>query len=459
MLRPGKLLAALMASLCWPMVTSAQVPPGPPRDPSGPVYPVTQPGFSFTPDDQTPAGEPLPGDPMVIPPEQTTAAPEIGASEPAQDTSTTGANIYRDAEIIAIVGNQHILYGDIAGTVNQVMESGMQTVRGRPDRAQIDFERERLTRQVLNSVIEYKIFYQEFERELKGKAKDKAAEARREMDGKVRKMFSENLTKTRQKLDTATKSEVEEMAKQDPFIPRLAVLMKEKQLETMGALDAELRRTGSSLEKQIRSYGEFNLGRSIFPTHVNFKPDVSYLEILNYYKSHPDKYAVPAKARWEHLMVKYSSFKTKDEAWQRISDMGNKVFFGAPLDAVARDFSDDLSKTKGGLHDWTNQGVLASEQIDNALFTLEVGKLSQIIADDRGYHIIRVIERRDAGFIPFTEAQVDIKETIATEKRQASYKKFIADLKSRVKIWTIYDEEDEKKASTLARPSSTTQQR
>lgn len=463
MYRPGKTIAAILASLCWPLVCSAQFPSLFRKEPqNGPVYPVTKapeslPGFSFGGEEPKQEIQELPPETNVAQPEQSTAAPTIGSDPSEQEVSTEGARIYKEGEIIAIVGNQHILYGDVAGTVNQQIELMSKKATSAGERAQIENYRDQLTRQVLNSIVEYKIFYQEFERELKGKAKDKVAEARREMDRKVRKMFEENLIKTKAKLATATKKETQELLQQDPFIPRLALLMKENELESMGDLDIELRRVGSSLEKEVRGYGEYNMGRSIFPSKVNFKPEVTYLEMLEFYKGNPDKYAVPAKARWEHLMVKFSSHPTKEEAWKRIADMGNKVFFGAPLDAVARDFSEDTTKSKGGLHDWTAQGVLASEKLDNALFTLDLNKLSQIIEDERGFHIIRVLERKEAGYIPFTEAQVEIKETIANQKRQKSYKEFIADLKSRTKIWTIYDAQDE--LARQKRAAAQTQQR
>ncbi len=458
----------MLVCLGWSHPATAQFLGAPQSDPNAPSYPVTDPGdpSNFAP----------PPDVSVEQPLQVNSAPAI-EGEPVVEGSYAGdAKEYEEGKVVAIVGNQHILYGDIVGMVNLQMETYYDQIRkGEAERLkqgarpmtqrdkemleqQLGQVREQATRASLNAAVDSKIYYQEFERELKGKAKDKAAEARADIKRKVRKAFDEALQKAQTAVAKASRSEIEEMAKQDPTITRLALMMRDKQLETLAALDLELRRTGSSLQKQVDIYGESALGRSLFPTRIDMKPDVNYLEMLNYYKANPEKYAVAAKARWEHLMVKYSSYKSKEEAYKQISDMGNKVFFGAPFDAVARQFSEDSSAAKGGYHDWTNQGVLASTELDNALFTLEVGKLSQIIADNRGYHILRVVERKDAGFIPFLEAQVEIKEAIETQKRQDSFKKFILEMKEKTKIWTIYDEEDAAKQQ-LARPAGQRQQR
>ena len=52
---------------------------------------------------------------------------------------------------------------------------------------------------------------------------------------------------------------------------------------------------------------------------------------------------------------------------------------------------------EGGRYDWTTKGSLVSDVIDQAIFSLPVGKLSRILEDEKGFHIVRVIEREDCG--------------------------------------------------------------
>jgi parvulin-like peptidyl-prolyl isomerase len=120
--------------------------------------------------------------------------------------------------------------------------------------------------------------------------------------------------------------------------------------------------------------------------------------------------------------------------------MGNEVFFGAPFAAVAKKHSQEPNAQNGGKYDWTTKGSLASEPIDRAIFTLEPGKLSQIIRDDTGLHIVRVIERQDAGHIPFEEAQTGIKEAITNERRQKDLQEYLEELRAKTPVRTIYDE-------------------
>jgi len=85
---------------------------------------------------------------------------------------------------------------------------------------------------------------------------------------------------------------------------------------------------------------------------------------------------------------------------------------------------------------------LLVEVIDEAVFSLPINRLSRRLEDERGFHIVRVLERQEARQIPFEEAQKEIKEAINKERRSAKFKEVLESLKKGTTIWTIYDEED-----------------
>ena len=102
----------------------------------------------------------------------------------------------------------------------------------------------------------------------------------------------------------------------------------------------------------------------------------------------------------------------------------------APLKAVAQRQSQGIDATEGGYHDWTSRGSLASETLDQAIFTLPVGRLSERLEDSEGFHIVRVIERTEAGRVPFEQAQVDIKETLRKEHIKSQVTAYVAKLEA-----------------------------
>ena len=85
--------------------------------------------------------------------------------------------------------------------------------------------------------------------------------------------------------------------------------------------------------------------------------------------------------------------------------------------------------------------------MDQALFNLEVGRLSDILEDEQGFHIIVVLERQDTTRVPFTEAQVEIKEKIKKQRQQESVAKYIAELKKQTPVWTIFDGQEQEQVT------------
>ena len=79
--------------------------------------------------------------------------------------------------------------------------------------------------------------------------------------------------------------------------------------------------------------------------------------------------------------------------------------------------------------------------LDEALFTLPVGQLSAILEDGQTLHIVRVTERTDAGRTPFIEAQVGIKQTLQDDRRKSEIDDYLAKLKDRTPVWTIFDDQ------------------
>ena len=105
---------------------------------------------------------------------------------------------------------------------------------------------------------------------------------------------------------------------------------------------------------------------------------------------------------------------------------------------LAKAKSHGLNAKDGGLYEWTTRGALKAAAIDEAIFSLEIGRLSPILETETAFHIVRVIERKDAGRKPFTEVQNDIRDRLKDERFRAAAEKYIAKLRNDARIWTVY---------------------
>ena len=217
-------------------------------------------------------------------------------------------------------------------------------------------------------------------------------------------------------------------------------LITSHNVKSAAELDAYYRGLGSSLRKVRQSWVESEFVKYMMRSKININPEVSHRELYEYYLSRKEEYAIPARVRWEQLLVRFDKFPSRDAAKAAITEMGNEVVYGAPLTAVAKRSSQGYKADEGGQQGWTTRGSLVDKDLDTLLFSIEPGKLSEIITVSRGLAIVRVLERTEAGFTPFETVQSEIKEKILSGKREDELQQHLADVKNRIPV-EIFDPE------------------
>ncbi len=390
------------------------------------VPPLQQrPLFGPPPSPQAPAvqgfGQPFPQPPSTAAEytaRQMPVGDEASVARASQEPVSPERTLVESAKVIAMVGDQPILAGDISPEVSQMMEPHLDEI----PKDQIDKQRELLMKQLLNRSVESKLLYLDFLRSI---PLDKRQEALTNVFAKVNEQF-----------------DADELPK----------AIKKAKVADARELDEQLRRYGSSLAKQRRLYAERMLGRSAVGRYIDYDVEITHDQMLQVYRENIADYERPARVRFEILSARFEDNNFDEQAtWRLAGEMGNAVLGGAKFAEVAKRRSQGSRAEQGGRYDWTTEGSLASKPIDEAIFSLPVGVLSQRLRDDRGFHIVRVIEREEAGRVPFVEAQVEIKKKLKQDHIQAQVVEYLANLKEHIPVQTIYDAETQ----TATKPDAT----
>ena len=383
--------------------------PMPPVGPTSPDFqrpvvpgPPMQPGSASRPS-SWPGAEPT-SSPWIAPPAPAETAP-VGALTPC-------------GRIIARVGSDAVLESDIIGAVNEFLEANKNRIP--PD--QVDAYREVLIQQRLKGMIETKLIYQDARRTI-------PTERLPDIEKKLATEFDDG---------------------------QLEKMMRKAGANNAREFDQKLRLLGTSLEREKRAFIERALAQGWMSQQIKRDEEITYDQMVAYYREHAAEFTTSARAQWEELMVRYSKHPTKVAAFDVIARMGNQVVGGTPLADVARAGSDGTSAGDGGQYGWTSKGALVNQAVDMALFSLPVGQLSPIIEGPSGYHIIRVIQRNDETVKPFLEAQADIKTKIAQQRTEKQFRDYMAKLEARTPVWTIFGRE-KGKLELVSRPDESRQ--
>ncbi len=339
---------------------------------------------------------------------------------PGLGFSTTESNTNPEAEefsagrLIAVVGYEHILAGDMAVFVEPIIEQNRAKIP--TDEAEKKI-RSQLTRQSLPQYIELKALYQEFFRDMVGTVPPKElAETRKKVVTRAGKIF---------------------------FEKQVPVLLEKHKVNTLAELEQKLAEKSLSLTSYRVQFIEQVLASELERKLIPNKFEVDRQELIDAYRdpNNAEKWKVDGRVRWQQLTVRFDKHATSQEAEARIKELGNEVFYGKPFEAVAKQSSEGYTASDGGVYDWTTQGSLKSLELDHALFVLTPNELSQIIKDDIGLHIVKVLEREEGHIQDFTEAQGELRESLSEERRQKEVRAFRDRIMNRTTVWTLWPQD------------------
>jgi parvulin-like peptidyl-prolyl isomerase len=315
------------------------------------------------------------------------------------------AKTLENTQIIARVGSEVVLAGDILFTIDNIMEEN----RDRIPRAAWEQQRRKMMQQMLKQVIQSKLV----------------------------------IVDALQAIPEDNIPEIEKQVDEQFYNSRVKQLMKEAEVKSLAEFETKLKKSGSSIELQKRNFFERSLASQWIQQKMDSNEPVTHQEMLSYYTAHLVNYEQLAKCRWQQLTARFNKFESRQAAWQAIADMGNDVLIRkVPFEQVALQRSQGVTASKKGVRDWTSQGALVSAPLDQALFSLPVNQLSPIIEDSTGYHIVRVTERVDAHRTPFRDAQVNIQQKINASRREKKLEDYLSGLREKIYVWTIFDENE-----------------
>jgi parvulin-like peptidyl-prolyl isomerase len=236
-------------------------------------------------------------------------------------------------------------------------------------------------------------------------------------------------------------------------------LMKEAKAANSLEYERMLRAKGQSLDRMRKMFFERGLAQEWMRRNVQADDEIPHADMIAWYENHLADYDYPAQARYEILTVKMGLKRSRREAWDVLATMGNEVLAGRPFAEVARTRSESPTASAGGVCDWTNRGSLASKVLDEAIFSLPIGQLSTILEDGETLHIVRVSERKEAGRTPFVEVQVGIRDALREERRKKALDDYLAKLRERTPVWTVFDEPATAPSLMAGRPAEGTTRR
>ncbi|MAT14630.1 MAG: hypothetical protein CMJ46_05095 [Planctomyces sp.] len=346
-------------------------------------------------------------------------APTVTAfdSEESEVTLVTaGADVVdkvtEESQVVATVNGQPIFAADLLEPYQSYLQKAEEEVRsGKMPASVLDRQKRELMQKHIDGAIERKLLEQALRKTLK----------------------KEQLDMIDVFLEQAFQQEAQRV-------------MAKENIQTMHELDLYFKEAGYSLAAYRRGFESSILSTEYLRAKQGETPKLTREDLMKYYREHIEEYTNPQRVKWQFLLVEYKKHGGRQGAYVVLNKAVEELKQGVDFAEVVRKYSDSATRSNGGLWnegDWTTPGSLSDTKLEEALFTMPVGRISEPFASDTEFKLAKVIEREAASVTPFDEVQTKIEKEIVQAQREKATKEVKEEIYEKAVIESIFDKEED----------------
>ena len=218
---------------------------------------------------------------------------------------------------------------------------------------------------------------------------------------------------------------------------QLEQMKREMKVTSTAELDRELQKHGTSLAMVEYQFRNKVMAQQYLAGKVKNNRKLSRQDLFAYYQQHLKDYEFQRRVRWQQILI---SRANEEQARAKLRILADGLKEARDFGEMAAEISDGLNAENKGLQDWTNAGSLADQKIETLLFELPIGEPSELIESPRGYfQVVRVVERQNAGHVPFDEVQEKIRLKLLQTDEQGEMEKILEELWDSASIDSPYE--------------------
>lgn len=143
-------------------------------------------------------------------------------------------------------------------------------------------------------------------------------------------------------------------------------------------------------------------------------------EVKEYFDSNPEQFKRGETVNASHILV---------DSEEKAKEIKAEIESGTlTFEEAAKKYSTCPSKENGGNLGEFGKGQMVKE-FEDAAFSLEAGIVSEPVATQFGYHLVKVLSKSESSALSFDEVKEQIAEHLISEKQQKAYTSKINQLK------------------------------
>jgi len=174
------------------------------------------------------------------------------------------------------------------------------------------------------------------------------------------------------------------------------------------------RRASGATMPQIRSsILRALMMQRVYEDSVGARCRVTETDAAAFYRENTARFVLPEQLRVSLITIGVEASAPQQEwarARQKARDLQQRIAGGAAFDAIARQYSSDESRSRGGDLGFVHRGQLI-EEFERALKDVAPGRVTPVVQTIFGFHLLRLAEVRP----PAQKSFADVKATIVRD--------------------------------------------
>ncbi|HXZ33676.1 MAG TPA: peptidylprolyl isomerase [Terriglobales bacterium] len=237
------------------------------------------------------------------------------------------------------------------------------------------------------------------------------------------------------------------------LIKRLDEMRKQMNLETMEDLEKAAEAQGASYEDFKQNMRNQIITQRVIGQEVGSKLAMNKEDEKKYYEQHRAEMERPEQVRLSEILIapkapakpaagpdgkpeppsEAETAAALAAAKAKAEDLLDQIHKGAKFEDLAKKYSDGPSAKDGGDLSYFKRGTMPKE-LDDKVFALKTGEVSDVIRTKQGYVILLAAEHQMAGIPSLKEAEPRIQDALYMQKLQPALRAYLTTLREQAYI-------------------------
>jgi peptidyl-prolyl cis-trans isomerase SurA len=214
------------------------------------------------------------------------------------------------------------------------------------------------------------------------------------------------------------------------LIKMLDDVRKQNKFDTMEDLQKAVESSGMAWEDYKNQQKNKLLTQEVVRREVSGHMDIGPDEVRQFYDAHKQEFDLPEQVVLTEIFLSTTGKSPEeiDAVRKKAADLHNRVEKGADFTQIATRYSEGSTAKDGGTLGTFQRGQL-DKQLEDAVFGMSKGQITDVIETKTGFEILKVADHFQAGVQPLTKVQEQIQNKLYMEKMEPAMRDYLAELR------------------------------